>query len=140
MTDRYALLGNPVAHSLSPRIHAEFARATGEDIEYTRQLVPLDGFAPAVAALRADGVRGANVTVPFKEEAFRIATRLSERAGAAAAVNTLRFDGTDIFGDNTDGYGLVSDLRNNLGVVLAGRRILLLGAGGAARGVLLPRL
>lgn len=102
--------------------------------------MPLDGFASAVTRLREEGFRGANVTVPFKEEAYRIATRLSERARAAEAVNTLCFDGDGIFGDNTDGCGLVSDLRNNLGVKLAGARLLLLGAGGAARGVLLPLL
>lgn len=140
VTDRYLVLGNPVAHSLSPRIHAEFARATGEDIEYTRLLVPLDGFAHAVATLRADGYRGANVTLPFKEDAFRCATRLSARATAAGAVNTLRFDPDGIFGDNTDGCGLVTDLRDNLGVPIAGRRVLLVGAGGAARGVLQPLL
>ncbi|MBM3345711.1 MAG: shikimate dehydrogenase, partial [Betaproteobacteria bacterium] len=92
MTDRYLVLGNPVAHSLSPRIHAEFARATGQDMAYDRWLLPLDGFADAVAQLRAEGIRGANVTVPFKEDAFRCATALSVRAQAAAAVNTLRFD------------------------------------------------
>jgi shikimate dehydrogenase len=140
MTDRYLVLGNPVAHSLSPRIHAEFARATGQDMAYDRRLVPLDGFAEAVAQLRAEGIRGANVTVPFKEDAFRCATALSARAQAAAAVNTLRFDADGVFGDNTDGCGLVTDLRSNLGVALAGQRILLVGAGGAARGVLQPLL
>ena len=140
MTDRYLVLGNPVAHSLSPRIHAEFARSTGEDIAYTRLLVPLGGFAQAVATLRADGLRGANVTLPFKEDAFRCATRLSARATAAGAVNTLRFDADGIYGDNTDGCGLVTDLRSNLGVPIAGRRVLLVGAGGAARGVLQPLL
>lgn len=138
MTDRYILLGNPVAHSLSPRIHAEFARATSEDIDYSRLEVPMDGFAATVARLRAEGYRGANVTVPFKEQAFRCATQLSERGRVAAAVNTLRFDGDVVFGDNTDGCGLVTDLRRNLSVELAGRRILLVGAGGAARGVLQP--
>ena len=138
MTDRYLVLGNPVAHSLSPRIHAEFARATGEDIDYGRLEVPLGRFAEAVAQLRAEGYRGANVTVPFKEDAFRCATVLSERGRIAAAVNTLRFDGDALYGDNTDGCGLVTDLRRNLGVTLAGRRILLVGAGGAARGVLQP--
>lgn len=138
MTDRYAVIGNPVAHSLSPQIHAAFARSTGQDIDYGRILSPLDGFAATVGRLRAEGYRGANVTVPFKEEAFRCATQLSERGRVAAAVNTLRFDGETIHGDNTDGCGLVTDLRRNLSVELAGRRILLVGAGGAARGVLQP--
>ena len=138
MTDRYLVLGNPVAHSMSPRIHAEFARATGEDIDYSRLEVPLGGFAETVARLRAEGYRGANVTLPFKEEAFRCATALTERGRVAAAINTLRFDGETIYGDNTDGCGLVTDLRRNLSVALAGRRVLLVGAGGAARGVLQP--
>jgi shikimate dehydrogenase len=138
MTDRYLVLGNPVAHSLSPRIHAEFARATGEDIDYSRLEVPLGRFAETVARLRDEGYRGANVTVPFKEDAFRCATALSERGRIAAAINTLRFDGDAIYGDNTDGCGLVTDLRRNLSVELAGRRVLLVGAGGAARGVLQP--
>lgn len=138
--DRYAVIGNPVAHSRSPQIHAAFARAEGQDIEYGRLLTPLDGFAQAVASLRAGGGRGANVTVPFKEEAFRLSTTLSDRARAASAVNTLRFNATGIFGDNTDGAGLVADLRMNLRVLIKGRRILLVGAGGAARGVLHPLL
>ena len=138
MTDRYAVVGNPVAHSLSPQIHAAFARQTGADVEYTRLLAPLDGFAASVNAFRAGGGRGVNVTLPFKLEAWRLATRRSERAEQAAAANTLKFDGDEIFGDNTDGAGLTRDIEINLGVVLAGKRILLLGAGGAARGVLLP--
>ena len=138
MTDRYAVVGNPVAHSLSPQIHAAFARQTGADVEYTRLPAPLDGFAASVNAFRAGGGRGVNVTLPFKLEAWRLATRRSERAEQAAAANTLKFDGDEIFGDNTDGAGLTRDIEINLGVVLAGKRILLLGAGGAARGVLLP--
>lgn len=140
MTDRYAVIGHPVAHSLSPDIHAAFARATGQDMRYERLLAPLDGFAQTVARFRAEGGRGANVTVPFKEEAFRLADRLSERARSAGAVNTLRCDQQGLSGDNTDGAGLVADLGHNLGLELAGRRILLLGAGGAARGVLQPLL
>ncbi|HEX8989934.1 MAG TPA: shikimate dehydrogenase [Rhodocyclaceae bacterium] len=140
MTDRYAVFGNPVAHSKSPRIHALFARQTGQDISYEALLAPLDGFARAVQAFTAAGGRGANVTVPFKEEAFRLATTLSERAAAAGAVNTLSFDGDAVLGDNTDGAGLVRDLKANLGCDIAGRRVLLLGAGGAARGVVLPLL
>lgn len=140
MTDRYAVFGNPIAHSKSPRIHAEFARQTGQDIDYVALLAPLDNFAGAVAAFRRAGGRGANVTVPFKEEAFRLATRLTPRAQDAGAVNTLTFDGDEILGDNTDGAGLVRDLTVNLGQVLSGRRILLMGAGGAARGVIGPLL
>src|SRR5579864_5213573 len=138
--DRYAVIGNPVAHSKSPEIHAEFARSTGEDIEYGRLLASLDGFAVAVERFRAGGGKGANVTLPFKEDAFRLATALSNRARGAQAVNTLRFDRDRIFGDNTDGAGLVRDIRHNRGVALAGKRVLLLGAGGAARGVIAPLL
>ncbi len=136
MTDRYAVIGNPIAHSKSPEIHAAFARATGEDLEYTRILAPLEGFAATVAAFRAAGGRGLNVTLPFKGDAYRLATERAERARAAEAVNTLRFEGTRIVGDTTDGVGLVRDLGDNLGVTLAGRRVLLVGAGGAARSVI----
>jgi shikimate dehydrogenase len=136
MPDRYAVIGNPVAHSKSPLIHAEFARQTGEPVEYGRVLAPLDGFAATVERFRAEGGKGANVTLPFKEEAFRLATRFSDRARRAKAVNTLRFDPDGILGDNTDGVGLVNDLVRNLGVTLVGARILLVGAGGAARGVI----
>lgn len=140
MPDRYAVFGNPIAHSQSPRIHALFAAQTGQDMHYAALLAPLDGFAAAVRAFAAAGGKGANVTVPFKEEACRLATELTPRAQAAGAVNTLSLiDGT-IAGDNTDGAGLVRDLKSNLGCELAGRRILLLGAGGAARGVILPLL
>ncbi|MGE5468885.1 MAG: shikimate dehydrogenase [Ignavibacteria bacterium] len=140
MTDRYAVFGNPIAQSKSPRIHALFARQTRQDMSYEALLAPLDGFAPAAKAFAAAGGRGANVTVPFKEEAFRLATRLTERAAAAGAVNTLSFEGNEIVGDNTDGAGLVRDLKANIGFDIAGRRVLLLGAGGAARGVVLPLL
>lgn len=140
MTDRYAVVGNPVAHSKSPRIHAVFARLTNQDLSYEAILAPRDGFADAVRAFIAAGGRGLNVTVPFKLEAFALAQRRSPRAEAAQAVNTLAFSGEGIFGDNTDGAGLVADLTRNLGLSLAGTRILLLGAGGAARGALLPLL
>jgi shikimate dehydrogenase len=138
MTDRYAVVGNPVAHSLSPEIHAAFARQSGVDLEYTRLLAPLDGFSACIDAFRAAGGRGVNVTLPFKLEAWNMATRRSERAEQARAANTLQFDGAQIFGDNTDGAGLTRDIENNLGLTIAGKRVLLLGAGGAARGVLLP--
>ena len=138
--DRYAVVGNPVAHSRSPQIHAAFARQTGQRLEYGRILAPLDGFAATVAGFREAGGLGLNVTLPFKLEAFRLATRHTERAAAAGAVNTLRFAGGEVLGDNTDGAGLVSDLTRNLGLRLTGARVLLLGAGGAARGVVLPLL
>jgi shikimate dehydrogenase len=140
MTDRYAVVGNPVAHSKSPQIHAAFARETGADIEYTRLLAPLDGFRAAVAEFRAGGGRGLNVTLPFKLEAFDLADEVSARAKAARAANFLQFDGSRVRADNTDGAGLVADLTRNLGVALENRRVLLLGAGGAAQGVLLPLL
>ena len=140
MTDRYCVFGNPVAHSRSPAIHARFAAECGQDLSYEAILAPVDGFAASVAQFVAAGGKGANVTVPFKEEAFRLSTRLSERAARAGAVNTLAFADGEIFGDNTDGAGLVRDIEVNLGVALAGQRILLLGAGGAARGALAPLL
>jgi shikimate dehydrogenase len=140
MADRYAVIGNPVAHSKSPEIHARFAGQTGEAISYERLLAPLDRFGETVAAFIDAGGRGANVTVPFKLDAFSLATELSVRAQAAGAVNTLRFDGDNIYGDNSDGVGLVTDIVHNAGVSLHGKRLLLLGAGGAARGVLLPLL
>ena len=135
MTERYAVIGHPVAHSKSPWIHAEFARQTGQDISYDRIEAPLDGFEAAVDAFRRSGGRGLNVTVPFKEAAFRYSGELSHRARAAGAVNTLAFRGP-VFGDNTDGVGLVRDIEGNLGVSLRGRSVLLVGAGGAAQGVL----
>jgi len=140
MTDRYAVIGNPIAHSQSPRIHTLFARQTGQDLSYEALLAPHDGFVATVRAFVAAGGRGANVTVPFKEEAFALAHRTTARAAAARAVNTLVFDAGMILGDNTDGAGLVRDLKANLGCDIAGRRVLLLGAGGAARGVILPLL
>ena len=138
--DRYAVIGHPIAHSKSPQIHAAFARQTAQELCYDAILAPLDGFAATVADFRKAGGRGMNVTVPFKLEAFTLADRLTPRAQAAGAVNTLAFGGDGILGDNTDGAGLVRDLTINLGCTLTGRRVLLLGAGGAARGALLPLL
>lgn len=138
--DRYVVIGNPVAHSLSPRIHAAFARATGEAIEYTRLLVPIGEFAPSARAFFDEGGAGANVTLPFKLDAYRFATRRSARADLAGAANFLASRGGAIFADNTDGAGLVADLTLNLGVTVRGGNVLLLGAGGAARGVLAPLL
>ena len=138
--DHYAVVGNPIAHSKSPWIHAAFARQTGQALVYEALLAPLDDFAGTVVRFGAEGGRGLNVTVPFKLEAFALADRRTPRAEAAGAVNTLAFGADGILGDNTDGAGLVRDLAINLGCPLAGRRILLLGAGGATRGVLLPLL
>ncbi|CAH2808599.1 MAG: unnamed protein product [uncultured Paraburkholderia sp.] len=134
------MIGNPVAHSKSPFIHARFAAQTDEAIEYGHRLAPVDGFVASVREFIEAGGRGLNVTVPFKLDAHAFAHRLSPRAAAAGAVNTLRFDADSVFGDNTDGFGLVRDIEVNLGVSLKGARILLLGAGGAARGVVLPML
>jgi shikimate dehydrogenase len=138
LSERFCVIGNPVAHSKSPAIHAAFALQTGQDLVYERCLAPLDGFAATVAGLIASGYRGANVTVPFKLEAAALATRLSARAHAAGAVNTLVFADGEVFGDNTDGAGLVRDIVHNAQCALAGKRILLVGAGGAARGAVLP--
>jgi shikimate dehydrogenase len=136
--DRYCVMGHPVEHSKSPWIHARFAALTGQAVDYGRRLVPLDGFAAAVQGFRAEGGKGCNVTLPFKFEAAALASRLSERAALAGACNTLRFEDSGIYGDNTDGAGLVHDLQENAGVPLAGRELLLIGAGGAAAGVLGP--
>ena len=138
--DHYCVLGNPVEHSKSPMIHARFADLTGQSLSYAKQLVPLDGFARILAQLQQDGLNGCNVTVPFKFEAFKVAATATNRAELAQAANTLRMDADGIHADNTDGAGLVIDLQVNAGVALAGRRILLIGAGGAAAGVLGPLL
>jgi shikimate dehydrogenase len=140
MTDHYAVFGNPIAHSKSPLIHAAFARQAGQDLDYKAILAPVDGFAASLREFIAAGGRGANVTVPFKEDAFRLATCLSPRAALAGAVNTLVISGDDVLGDNTDGVGLLRDITINLACPIAGRRILLLGAGGAARGAIGPLL
>jgi shikimate dehydrogenase len=141
VTDRYAVIGNPIAHSRSPQIHAAFARQTGQDIVYDRILGRRDDFAGDVRRFVADGGRGLNVTVPFKEEAFALADERSERAQAAGAVNTLIvLDDVRLRGDNTDGVGIVRDLCCNHRFMLQGARVLLLGAGGASRGVLRPLL
>ncbi len=137
-TDLYCVMGNPVEHSKSPWIHARFAQLTGQDLRYDRRLVALGGFGPAVQAFRAEGGKGCNVTVPFKFDAARLAMRLTPRAELAQACNTLRLEGAEVIGDNTDGVGLVGDITRNAGVQLAGRDVLLIGAGGAAAGVLGP--
>jgi shikimate dehydrogenase len=140
MTDKYCVFGNPIGHSKSPLIHAAFARQTGEDVEYRAILAPAGGFAGAVDAFIAEGGKGANVTLPFKQDAYRRATRLTRRAEQANAVNTLVFRDGEIVGDNTDGVGLLRDVTINLDMPIAGKRVLLLGAGGAARGVIAPLL
>ncbi len=134
----YCVMGNPVAHSRSPWIHARFAQLTGQALVYDRLHVPLDGFSAAVQAFRADGGKGCNVTVPFKLEAAALATALSDRARLAGACNTLRFAAEGIYGDNTDGAGLVQDITQHAGQAIAGRALLLVGAGGASAGVLGP--
>jgi shikimate dehydrogenase len=136
--DRYVVIGNPIEHSKSPQVHALFAQQTRQAMAYDRLLAPMDGFADAVRNFMAQGGCGANVTVPFKLDAFKLAHELSPRAQAAGAVNTLSFSAGHIRGDNTDGIGLVRDIVINTGIPLKGRSVLLIGAGGAARGVILP--
>ena len=138
MTDRYAVVGNPVSHSLSPRIHALFASATGQDMRYAQIEAPLEGFAAAAQQFFADGGKGLNVTLPFKVDAWHWVNNHDEAAAQSGAVNTIVADGNRRRGCNTDGIGLVNDLTINLGWPLRGARTLLLGAGGAARGVLAP--
>jgi shikimate dehydrogenase len=143
MIDRYALLGNPVAHSKSPQIHTSFAAATGQLIAYDKIEIQLDqphAFIDAANSFRAQGGKGLNITMPFKLDAFGYATRLSERATRAKAVNIIKFESGEIFADNSDGEGLVIDIERNLEVSVEGKRVLLLGAGGAARGTVWPLL
>ena len=138
--DKYAVIGNPVAHSKSPQIHAAFAQATGQDMSYERLLAPVGGFAAVVEAFVRDGGRGLNVTVPFKLDAFAVAHKASDRAQAAGACNTLKRECDGWYADNTDGAGIVRDLTHNHDVRLTGCDLLVLGAGGAARGILMPVL
>lgn len=140
MTDLYAVVGNPISHSKSPVIHTLFAQQTHQDIQYQAILSPLSNFRGTVNAFQEQNGKGLNVTVPFKLEACQLATRLTERASIAQAVNTLCFDNDEISGDNTDGVGLVRDIEINLGIPITHQRILLIGAGGAAQGVILPLL
>ena len=134
--DRYAVLGNPVAHSQSPFIHAEFARQTAQPVDYTRVLCAMDGFADAVRGFAESGAHGCNVTMPFKFQAAALAKVVTPRAALAQAANVLRFDAQGWLADNTDGIGLMRDIVHNAGVPLTGQHILLLGAGGASAGVL----
>jgi len=139
VTDLYAVMGNPINHSKSPSIHAQFAEQAKQDLVYSAMLVPIEGFESAVKGFFKGCGKGLNITVPFKEQAFKIANALTPRAQTAQAVNTLilQEDGS-ILGDNTDGAGLVRDLVMNQGVEIAGKRILVVGAGGAVRGILQP--
>jgi shikimate dehydrogenase len=138
--DRYVIAGHPVEHSQSPFIHGEFARQTGQSLAYERLLVPLGGFDAAIRQLAARGARGCNVTVPFKLDAFRAALRQTERAALAESANVLCFDDAGWLADNTDGVGLVADIERNAGIALRDKRVLLIGAGGAACGALGPLL
>jgi shikimate dehydrogenase len=140
MTDRYAVIGNPIEQSKSPLIHTAFAQVTGQDIDYAKVLSPLGAFAQTVDAFRTSGGRGMNVTAPFKLDAFAYATDLAPSAQMAGAVNAMKFEGDRVFAENFDGVGLVRDVVHNLGCPLQGRRVLILGAGGATRGALLPLL
>jgi shikimate dehydrogenase len=140
VTDRYAVIGHPVSHSKSPLIHGGFARQLRQDMVYGIVEAPLDGFVAAVDAFRASGGSGMNVTAPFKLQAFEIATEASERARLAGASNALKFERDRVLAENFDGVGLVNDIQRNLAYPIRGHRVLLLGAGGAARGVLLPLL
>lgn len=140
MTDRYAVIGNPIHQSKSPLIHGMFAQASGQDMDYTALESPLGGFAGAVDAFRAAGGLGLNITAPFKLDAFAYATERSERAQLAGAANAMKFEGERVLAENFDGVGLVRDVVHNLKTPLKGKRVLLLGAGGAARGALLPFL
>jgi shikimate dehydrogenase len=141
MTDRYAVVGNPVAHSKSPLIHAAFARQTGQDLNYDKLLSPVHEFADTVQQFFNDGGKGLNVTVPFKHEAYAMADVLTARAELAGAVNTLKLeDDGHLLGDNTDGAGLVQDITVNHHIILRGKSLLILGAGGAVHGVVGPLL
>lgn len=140
MTDLYAVFGNPINHSKSPHIHRQFAEQTGQDMHYTKQLVNEGEFEKTAQEFFAQGGKGLNITVPFKVNAFEFAQQRTARAERAGAVNTLALlsDGT-ILGDNTDGIGMIHDM-HNLGWELEGKRVLILGAGGAVRGILQPLL
>jgi shikimate dehydrogenase len=138
--DRYAVIGNPIAHSKSPQIHQAFARATGQQMSYERLLAPRDGFVATVQRFTAEGGKGLNVTVPFKLDAYALAKKRSSRAEEAQACNTLAWRDDHWYADNTDGVGLMRDLTHNLNESIAGRDVLVLGAGGAARGILGPLL
>ena len=138
--DKYAVFGNPIEHSLSPMIHAQFAKQTGHDVNYQKILATKDNFKGAALEFVNSGGKGFNITVPFKIEAYNLSHNLTLNAKAAGAVNTIKIENGEYCGENTDGKGLVNDLCNNLGLSLEGKDILILGAGGATQGILLPLL
>ena len=140
MSDAYAVIGNPITHSKSPLIHTEFSKQTKQDMHYEAIFAPLNGFTEAIKLFQQNDGKGMNVTIPFKFDAYKISTQLTEQAEAAQAVNTLVFDGNEIYGHNTDGTGLIRDIITNLGFTITAKRILLCGAGGAASGIILPLL
>ncbi len=140
MTDKYAVIGNPIDFSKSPFIHMSFAKSTDQDIEYTKILGPIGGFKETVDQFRSEGGKGINITAPFKLDAFQYATQRSPAAELAGAANALWFSGDEVIAENFDGVGLVRDVVHNLKHALKDKRVLLLGAGGAARGALLPFL
>ena len=140
MIDRYAVIGNPISHSKSPLIHTGFAHDSGQAMSYTTIEGPLGQFAATVNQFRAEGGKGLNVTVPFKLDACTYATDLADSARSAGAANALKFEGDRCYAENFDGVGLVRDITHNLGHALRGQRVLLLGAGGATRGAVLPIL
>ena len=141
MTDQYYVIGNPIEQSLSPEIHRQFAEQTAQNMYYGKFLAPIGGFAVSLRSLIDEWIRGANVTAPFKEDAFLICNHMTHRAERARAINTLIMgeDGK-CFGDNTDGIGLLTDLTQNYGIEISGQRVLILGAGGAVRGIIEPIL
>ena len=140
MVDRYAVIGNPIAHSKSPHIHQSFAAQTRQNLTYKTILAPLEEFSRTVHKFQAAGGKGLNVTVPFKEQAWELCHQRTQRAQRAGAVNTIWFEQSQVCGDNTDGIGLIRDLQDNAEITLRNKNILLIGAGGAARGVLTPVL
>lgn len=138
--DIYGVMGNPVTHSKSPTIHSLFAKQTSQRLDYTAIHVDTGGFRQAIGNFQAAGGKGLNITVPFKQEAFELSDNCSERAKRAGSVNTLKFQNNKITGDNTDGIGLVTDLKNNLNIGIQDKNILIMGAGGATRGIICPLL
>ncbi|HKU97342.1 MAG TPA: shikimate dehydrogenase, partial [Vineibacter sp.] len=140
MSDKYAVVGNPIDHTKSPLIHLSFAKETGQTIDYVAIEAPVGGFSDVVDRFRRVGGLGLNITAPFKMDAFAYCTVLKERARLAGAVNAMKFEADRVTGENFDGIGLTNDITRNLGCLMQGRRVALLGAGGAARGVVLPFL
>jgi len=140
MSDKYAVVGNPIDHTKSPLIHLSFAKETGQTIDYVAIEAPVGGFSDVVDRFRREGGLGLNITAPFKMDAFAYCTVLKKRARLAGAVNAMKFEADRVTGENFDGIGLTNDITRNLGCLMQGRRVALLGAGGAARGVVLPFL